>query len=824
MDAVIGVEPQLNAIVKQYMEYMNYVSAAEAFEEELSSVGKSASSPVTSIHGDRKKDVGESLLSCFASGNYQHFFKLWTANISSKTLHEDVECRKLEFNLRLYFAVFPLVNNMDKMEIERRKKHFKTYLETTGSSLSQSEEFLPYYALPFIPDVMKHPSFKPLFTDSWRNDLQKQLKDFLSEQLKSDEKPELYNLYKARPAIIEKERQQYNDHIKVLKNQLAEAETKLMSYFKKFSQIQGDYHKLIGIAAELVDSLEDTIRGKLISSEYIQDLCARLFNAPMQQSLDINKPGMTSNMLRASIAQTSLSGMDNLNHQPLDFEKIKNDLTNLPERKKAFLLQALRWRLTRSPGEELRHSTMRAYIGNDLLGCAFRGEYQDTLIEFLQSSSAVVCQYFAGLLNTMASMSAGRSYLSQSVKLVEALQKTLTTEPKNSLTSENILGCLQKLSLRRHLQTQMIESDLVSWLIDALEDHDSLSDYTLEYSVALLMNLCLRTSGKQKCSDDASHILRVLSDLLGHENQEIRPYVNGSLYSILALPHVREDAREMGMQEILECFLKDEDVDMQRQVQFIIKQLNLGSDESPINYDVDSDDEDDDIDEEGDAIDEELDKQEILEPGSNELAGEELLEREYLILPSDSNNFLRKSRKNHLLLSLDQPLSRPVTPGSRTGDNKHDNIPRPATNVLVQIPESISPPMSSSRPGASSKPGSSRPSSARLNSAKPSTADPNKNRPRSAKEMSESHEEAIKVDKNYAAEQEEKMERLLQNSALTQSEIFGTKNKLRRSHDSRNNSPRSGPQSIPPLTRSISPPPPKSTSRPGSANRAHKKR
>ena len=41
----------------------------------------------------------------------------------------------------------------------------------------------------------------------------------------------------------------------------------------------------------------------------------------------------------------------------------------------------------------------------------------------------------------------------------------------------------------------MIESDLISWLIDVLEEHDSLSDYTLEYSVALLMNLCLRTSG-----------------------------------------------------------------------------------------------------------------------------------------------------------------------------------------------------------------------------------------------------------------------------------------------------------------------------------------
>lgn len=48
---------------------------------------------------------------------------------------------------------------------------------------------------------------------------------------------------------------------------------------------------------------------------------------------------------------------------------------------------------------------------------------------------------------------------------------------------------------RRHLQTQMIENNLIPWLIDVLEEHDSLSDYTLEYSVALLMNLCLRTAG-----------------------------------------------------------------------------------------------------------------------------------------------------------------------------------------------------------------------------------------------------------------------------------------------------------------------------------------
>ena len=43
---------------------------------------------------------------------------------------------------------------------------FKGYLETKGSALSQTTEFLPYYALPYIPDPTSHPSFKPLFVVS----------------------------------------------------------------------------------------------------------------------------------------------------------------------------------------------------------------------------------------------------------------------------------------------------------------------------------------------------------------------------------------------------------------------------------------------------------------------------------------------------------------------------------------------------------------------------------------------------------------------------------------------------------------------------------
>ena len=46
---------------------------------------------------------------------------------------------------------------------------FKRYLETRGSSLSQTTEFLPFYALPFVPNPRTHPSYKELFAVSIKN-------------------------------------------------------------------------------------------------------------------------------------------------------------------------------------------------------------------------------------------------------------------------------------------------------------------------------------------------------------------------------------------------------------------------------------------------------------------------------------------------------------------------------------------------------------------------------------------------------------------------------------------------------------------------------
>jgi len=51
---------------------------------------------------------------------------------------------------------------------------------------------------------------------------------------------------------------------------------------------------------------------------------------------------------------------------------------------------------------------------------------------------------------------------------------------------------------RRQQQDEMIERDVMQWLVQLLGNCDMISDYMLEYAVALLMNLCLRSAGQHQ--------------------------------------------------------------------------------------------------------------------------------------------------------------------------------------------------------------------------------------------------------------------------------------------------------------------------------------
>ncbi|XP_033883898.2 lisH domain-containing protein ARMC9-like isoform X2 [Acipenser ruthenus] len=659
MGDVLAYESDLLGLVKEYLAFGDLEETVKVFEKECKSKGKPVPKCARNVLRDSKTlIIQKDMITSFEDGDMKVFLDLWAEHVPAQVRDCDLLAQKLEFYLHVHFAIYPLKNSLGKLDredLDERITHFKHYLETRGAALSQTTEFLPFYALPFVPNPTVHPSFKELFQESWTPELKRRLESFLSVTLKACSTPKLLTLYK--------ENGQGNEEaLNNLQQQLLEAERKAATYMKKYKKMQADYHNLIGVTAELVDSLEATVNGRMITPEYLQSVCVRLFSNQMRQStaqsIDFTRPGTASSMLRASIAPPKSTDVPLL--PSLAYKKLKKDLIYGTDRLKALLLQALRWRLTRSLHGEQRETVLQAYIGNDLLDC--HSNHQRNVLQLLNSKSEVVRQYMARLINAFASLADGRMYLSQSPVLLTMLENTMKAEEKDSLSRENVLGALQKLSLRRSLQSVMIRGEIILWLVNLLEDADCLSDYTLEYAVALLMNLCLRTAGKKKCAEHAAHVLKVLSDLLGHDNHEIRPYVNGALYSILAIPSVREEARAMGMEELLRCFSKEGNVEMNRQIEFIIKQLN-SEEVSEDGVDSDDEDEDDDDEEDQDAMEADLDKEEVLQPQPRELSGETLLTTEYLGIMT---NVVKAKRKMAPALShiIDEPLQRPVTPSS----------------------------------------------------------------------------------------------------------------------------------------------------------------
>ncbi|KAK9519429.1 hypothetical protein VZT92_022160 [Zoarces viviparus] len=551
MGDILATEADLLGMINEYLTFYEFEETVNSLDKECKIKGKLVSKPQGNIDS-KTRGIQKDLLSSFDDGDHKVFFELWTENIPSEITDTDTEAQSLEFYLHIHFTIYPLRRHPgrhDQAEFEERISHFKQYLETRGAVLSQNLEFLPYYALPFVPNPTVHPSFKDLFQNSWIPQLKDKLELFLSVTLKQSNTPTLLNLY--------------NEGGKSTK-------VELDHYKRKFKKLQADHLNLIGITAELVESLEDTVSGKMISPEYLKSVCLRMLSSKMSQSVvqsaDFTRPGTASSMLRASIVSQKPKEVPML--PSLDYEKLKKDLVKGSDRLKALLLQALRWRLTRSlPGEQ-RDTVLQAFISNDLMERYSTKE--NTLLHLMRSKNETVRQYMARLINAFACLAEGRVYLSQIPILLKLLTEALRTEEKDSPTRENVLNALEKLSLRSSQQTAMIAADLIGWLVDELQDSDCLSDYTLQCSTGLLSNLCLQTKGKRKCAENARHVLKVLTDVLGHENHKIRSNVNGALYSILCIPSVRQEAKEMSVEEILRCYSKGENSDLNRQIEFII--------------------------------------------------------------------------------------------------------------------------------------------------------------------------------------------------------------------------------------------------------------
>ena len=100
----------------------------------------------------------------------------------------------------------------------------------------------------------------------------------------------------------------------------------------------------------------------------------------------------------------------------MDYSRIKRDIvqSSTSHRQKSFLLQALRWKLTKAKTDFKREKMLECYVGCDLLGCRTDIEQRNKVIKEISISSDnpqinQVKEEWARLINTIASLRKGLS-------------------------------------------------------------------------------------------------------------------------------------------------------------------------------------------------------------------------------------------------------------------------------------------------------------------------------------------------------------------------------------------------------------------------------
>lgn len=154
----------------------------------------------------------------------------------------------------------------------------------------------------------------------------------------------------------------------------------------------------------------------------------------------------------------------------------------------------------------------------------------------------------------------------------------LKGEYTDNTSRKAALGIVQKLSLRRRPQEILIDLDLIKWTVNILSTEKStLSEYFSEYATALLMNLSLRSKGRQRSEEICSKLVKVLLDLLRHPNLQVKSFVCGTLYSNLTRQGFKQQALKMGLENMLQTMIRESPPEALKHYQYILNQLQSPS-------------------------------------------------------------------------------------------------------------------------------------------------------------------------------------------------------------------------------------------------------
>ena len=270
----------------------------------------------------------------------------------------------------------------------------------------------------------------------------------------------------------------------------------------------------------------------------------------------------------------------------LNYTSICSDLSTLSsETSLCALLQALRWKLTQTDSQTSSFF-LSSYIKNNLL-CTTKPH--DTLLDRLLSSSKRVQESCIRLLNVISFKKQGRDYILTKDQIIPTLLRILYNEKSHSALRVNCLSLIQKLSLSKAAQIQMIQHNMIKYLIKVLrKEIPGVDEEMIEFCSGILMNLSVRSVAKEKFEEIHNEVIATIIKYLNYQNERVVRYTFCLLYTLISYRKLRESAKRVGIEKVLKGLKNFEG---SQEIEPILEQLSGEADnDTSLTSDIETED------------------------------------------------------------------------------------------------------------------------------------------------------------------------------------------------------------------------------------------
>ncbi len=262
-----------------------------------------------------------------------------------------------------------------------------------------------------------------------------------------------------------------------------------------------------------------------------------------------------------------------------------NRKIQVDDNKLIYIFREIRLRIFRRNNRQLSELTLYELFMYDLFGTLSKSSY---LFHELINNQILNLEVMK-ILNALASMNKGRNYLLAKETLIDDIVQCMIREKTDSDLRQKCLGTIQKFTLRCQPQNKLIELNVIHYIVNLFAyESDSLSDYTIEYGLALIMNLSLRKAGREKFEAIADKTIQILQKFMDKDNIQVLTCINGTLYSLLKKQKFKNEARLKGLDVQLKN-AKTDNAQLKKQITYILEELNKPPEEEEFDENFDED-------------------------------------------------------------------------------------------------------------------------------------------------------------------------------------------------------------------------------------------